>query len=303
MEWPFLNLRRESFLSTVILPIILRKYSKKLIYTYHEYSGRGWKRLIRKIECMPSILLSNAIIVVDPYFENDISKFFKHKKIYFSQIHTNIPKSSADYNVISYIHKDILSKCNALSTDIVICHFGFISSNKKIENVIEALHILKTNNNLHCVYLICGELKSNVESLNDYQNKIMQLINNYGLTDRVISTGYLAPEDVGNYIKASDLGIALYSEGASVRHGSCLSMLQEGILVITTVPNDGYIFEFKNIDNEQIILCDNDPTHIANIIEKYQKKHPKFAINEDVFSPKNTAERHLEIYNEVINGK
>lgn len=297
-ELPFLALKRENVFSVFGLPYILRKYSKKLVCTLHEYSGKGWKRFLRKLECFPIISLSDAVFVVEPKFRTEISMIFKNKNIYFVQIHANVHKTSASDLELKTLYDGLIK--NNPQVDNVISSFGFVASNKKVDVVLEALNILKNKGELKSIFVICGELDSTVEKVKEYQDRLKQYIIDNELSDYVYITGYLKEQEVGKYLKASDMAVLLYEEGASVRHGACLAVLQEGVQLITSGKQNQELFSTDDIPQGQIILVENDPVKLSQQLIKLQGNRNTYIVSDNVFSPLATAEKHRDLYEKIL---
>jgi glycosyltransferase involved in cell wall biosynthesis len=246
IQYPTISYK--GFVEINILPLILRLRGYKVVYTLHEYSQRPFLSRVRR---WPSVLGSNNVIVVEDLFKRDLIKlpFFRNSddKIDVVYIGANIPRSSGSSAKLLNIKEKLFGNYDGL----VASYFGFVNSNKVLLVTIETMGQLKKENQLFFKLLIISHLDTN----DSYQNEILKLITQYGLTDDIIITGFLPKEDVGNYIACSDFGISLFANGLSVRNGSFLALYQEGIKVIATKTTENYPIALNNvvfIDNNSV---------------------------------------------------
>jgi len=69
-----------------------------------------------------------------------------------------------------------------------------------------------------------------------YLKRIESLIEELGLTDRVLWTGYTPPPEVSANLLASDICVLPYRDGASFRRGSFMAALAHGLPIVSTRP-------------------------------------------------------------------
>jgi len=103
-------------------------------------------------------------------------------------------------------------------------------------------------------------------------NKLQQLVNELGLSDRVRFAGAKTPKEVADWLRAADL-FAL----ASRREGCCnavLEALSSGVPVAVTDAGDNAVF-VKNLVNGQTAPVD-DPQSLANAIVNCLKRDFNF---------------------------
>lgn len=267
------------------LPILLRIKRYKIIVTLHEYSYRS---LFGKLRIWPNIIASNKIIVVDPIYKDDILKnfMFRKKKIEFINIGSNIPKSNISKEKRNNIRKNIIGDDNFY----LMSYFGFINETKGIPSIIEAMNVLKNNNNLFTKLLLIGELDKN----NVYHEYLLNLIENYNLNDYIQITGYLEESKVADYLSISDFCILPYTDGLSIKNGSFLAAYQEGLPVITTKP-DNNTLKFGNV---YFIPKSNNELIISRFIELFQKQKITNVNTKDMIPTwDKIVKDHINIYN------
>lgn len=272
-------------IANYLLPMLLRLFGKKIIFTMHEYSDSGF---LYKICRIPAILFSNTIIVVDDntYEELCNQYSFLKKKIVKLHIGSNIPISPDDTDEYMNIRNQVLKKTNAKK---IISYFGFVTGNKKLEVVLESLHLLKQKNQLSSVFLIIGEL----DKKNKTANKVMDLIEKYDLCDDVFVSGYVDSEKVGYYFQASDAAMLLFENGVSMRNGSFLAAQQEGIPVFTTESEDArkYLSDMKNV-----YLIKNSVDMVTDAILRIQNGNLERLTKKSIFDWDEIALKYIDIF-------
>lgn len=276
-------------IANYLLPMLLRLFGKKVIFTMHEYSDNG---VLYKICRIPAILFSNKIIVVDDHTYEELCKQYSllKKKIVQLHIGSNIPISTDNTEESTNIRNQILKKTKGKK---IISYFGFVTGNKKIELILESLHLLKQKNQLSSVFLIIGEL----DRKNQTANKVIDLIDQYDLHDDVIVTGYVESEKVGNYFQASDAAMLLFENGVSMRNGSFLAAQQEGIPVFTTESEDAqkYLSDMKNVH-----LIKNDVESVTDAILRIQKDKLEKYTKKSIFDWDNIAKEYVSLCTNLL---
>src|SRR5205814_10635910 len=76
--------------------------------------------------------------------------------------------------------------------------------------------------------------------------------------DMFLWTGYLSPREVSAALRAADIAVLPYADGASFRRGSRLAVLEHGLPVVTTTPQKSKIQNPKSkIQNPTLIDAEN----------------------------------------------
>ncbi|MGL4873343.1 MAG: glycosyltransferase [Clostridium sp.] len=260
-----------------ILPLFLKIKGYKVITTIHEYSDNS---KLGKIRTGISVFFSNKVIVVDPRYKEDMLKslWLKNKKIDYINIASNIPRGEREKKI---------DKENK-----IMGYFGFVNESKGIETILEAMKKLKDEKKLETKFLIIAELDKN----NEYHSKVLSLIENLGLEEWVIVTGYLEAEVVGGYIKATDYFVLPFVNGYSPKNGSMLAALQENKIVVTTKAK----YDYKDFEGLVLLEKYNDVTKLVEIIENMQReKYKGYEINVEKFTWGYVAKEHMKIYENI----
>ena len=98
---------------------------------------------------------------------------------------------------------------------LILASFGYISPNRRIEEVLKALHIFRKISSVPFLYYLVG-------AVSNPEYKIGELINNLGLDNNVIMTGYVEMHQYIDIMKAADICLNLrfpyYGESSANLH-------------------------------------------------------------------------------------
>lgn len=119
--------------------------------------------------------------------------------------------------------------------DFIIGTFGFITPNKRIETILDALEEVLPDVPSTCLVLVGGKID---------EYPIDSIISERGLTGRVIVTGYLELEEMTRYMVACDLAVALRKPSAGETSSSVVRLL--GLGCPTIVSNTMAYAEFDD---------------------------------------------------------
>lgn len=115
--------------------------------------------------------------------------------------------------------------------DLLLAYFGFLNESKGGETLIRALGRLHPRYKL---LMVGGRVGSSDPTNAAYAARIDRLIARVGLGDRVLSTGYVPPEEVSAALLAADIGVLPYRDGISLRRGSLMALFAHGLPVVST---------------------------------------------------------------------
>ena len=276
-------------IACMVVPM-LKSMGVKVVVTIHEYTGGSFRY---KAELWPSLLCADKIIIVEPKFKNDIKKLpIPSSKINFINIGANVSRSGNNLKVLEAIRDRVLGEKRDYR---IVSTFGFISPGKLTIEILWALRYLKGIDKLKTKLLIVGDLQEN----DTYQKEVLQYIKDNCLENDVYITGFLPMNEVGNYLAASDYACTLFKNGVSIRNGSFLACVQEGIPVITT-KSDTVLQGFNNI-----IYLNNVRAELWKEMLKLQEN---WIIEKTIKSKNrrlewdNIAKRHVKLYKTLCRG-
>jgi 1,2-diacylglycerol 3-alpha-glucosyltransferase len=181
--------------------------------------------------------------------------------------------------------------------------FGFFTPEKGQDVVIEAFRILK-NEGLKINLVLAGGVRRAQDT--KYFEKCKKLISDYGLQERVTTTGYIKAGEVQKYLEKADLVVAPFRE--TTGSGSLAQVLARGLpLLASDLPlnreiNDresGCLELFKSGDAKDLA---KKITHLI-----YDEDHLKL-LRQGAFryashlAPVRVAFQHLHIYDQLRKG-
>jgi len=121
-------------------------------------------------------------------------------------------------------------------TDVVLGYFGFLNESKGGDALIRVLDsLIKSGYNCRLL-MIGGRVGSSDPTNIAYARHIDTLIDELGLTARVVWTGFSAAADVSADLTAADVCVLPYRDGASFRRGSFMATLAHGRPIVSTEP-------------------------------------------------------------------
>jgi len=132
--------------------------------------------------------------------------------------------------------------------DLLLSYFGFLNESKGAETLIHALGRLvrgydaQSATNIQSpipniqLIMVGGKVGSSDPTNVAYLKKVEDLIEELGLTDRVLWTGYTPQPEVSANLLASDICVLPYRDGASFRRGSFMAALAHGLPIVSTRP-------------------------------------------------------------------
>jgi len=128
------------------------------------------------------------------------------------------------------------AKWEVETSDLLLGYFGFLNERKGGEDLIETLAVLLERGLSTHLLLIGGRAGSSDPTNAAYAERVDRLIEERDLTGRVHRTGFVSPEEVSASLKAVDVCVLPYRDGASLRRGSLHACLAHGRPIVTTHP-------------------------------------------------------------------
>ncbi|QWE10887.1 hypothetical protein [Polynucleobacter sp. es-EL-1] len=264
VQYPMLAWRK-SF--TPIISLVFNKlfFYKKIILTIHEYSQA---HKLRKYIILFLAFLSDHIVYTSIYEKNQMPKVLNKKSVI-------IPIGTGISN--TYPRCD-----NRKLFDVT--YFGLLMPNKGLEDFINIVKNLNTNN---LNFAVIGNVVAGHEMWLDGIRKQYQFISFYTESSE---------EKVSQLLQASTLMLLPYPDGISERRGTFLASLNHSLQVVTT---DGgfvtdelketvhlYSNQCEAVDIIQKLLLSKNFWISNGVFEKYLAQRSWFSI----------AKKHSEVY-------
>ncbi len=126
------------------------------------------------------------------------------------------------------------AKLGVQAGDVLLAYFGFLNESKGGENLIRALGHLAGRGLPVKLIMIGGQVGSSDPSNLRYAEHIQGLIDELGLQERVLSTGFVPEPEVSASLLASDICVLPYRDGVSLRRGTFMAALAHGLPIVST---------------------------------------------------------------------
>ncbi|MEA3459967.1 MAG: glycosyltransferase, partial [Chloroflexota bacterium] len=191
--------------------------------------------------------------------------------------------------------------------DLLLSYFGFLNESKGGETLVRALDRLVRGGYNARLLMVGGKVGSSDPTNVAYLRRVERLIEELGLVDRMLWTGYTPQDEVSANLLASDICVLPYRDGASFRRGSFIAALAHGLPIVSTRPQVD-LAELRN--GENILLVPPDaPTALAGAIARLAED-PKLRrrLGEGAarlaqnFSWEGIAKKTLALYDRIVNG-
>ncbi|MDP8299344.1 MAG: glycosyltransferase [Candidatus Tantalella remota] len=242
-----------------LLPLLVRLKARRTLFviTFHTLVGGRW---VSRMNALLLTMFSHKVISTNEELTGLFGKWFAPflGKLTQIPIGSNIPPaeiSREDARAEFEKENDISRDCTLLA------NFGFPNPWKGVEDIFEALRLV-TNKGKYRLAMICSEIEENKEYLRSLKGQAAEK----GIENSII---WIEGEDglkVSRSLKAADIFIAPYHDGISIRRGTLMAAIVNGLPVVSTYPRvDMPYFE----DNKNVILVPaSDPEALAAAVER-----------------------------------
>lgn len=121
---------------------------------------------------------------------------------------------------------------------LLLAYFGFLNESKGGEELIEALAILRRQGLDARLLFIGGDVGHADPTNAAYAQRVRALVEQYGLSGEVYTTGYTDLASVSANLMAADAVVMPYRDGVSFRRTTLIAALRHGCPVVSTTPAD-----------------------------------------------------------------
>lgn len=226
IEYPG-DLYGKTFLASFV-PYLVKRYNKKhnksivCNVRLHEFSRA---RFLRKIAILPLLWFAN-LIYIPSQKDRNLTKKFGGNRIQPTTIGTNIKVISEEFYFSS--RKKTIS------------YFGSVYPGKGIEKLLSIWkRLIESDKHNKYEFKIIGDVGTeDFNHFSEYHKKVWKWIEQYGLKDKIIVTGYLSDEDASEEIRKSTVALLPYEDGLTLRRGSFIACLSHGIPIVTSLGDD-----------------------------------------------------------------
>lgn len=207
----------------------------KIVTTLHEYDERSLRWRLRALF---NIMSSDAVITVNRF---DLSSVQAHVPNGAKAIHIPLASSIAKVELTNAEIRRIRNRLAVPEGTTLLAYFGFLTPYKEPEELLQALHLLRTKGrDVRLLLLTHLQPESH-----PYHRQLLDLMDVLGVrSDCLLGDRFFSEVEVSQYLQASDIGVLPFSEGASERRSSLLALLEHGLPVVSTLgPNNPPEFE------------------------------------------------------------
>jgi glycosyltransferase involved in cell wall biosynthesis len=118
----------------------------------------------------------------------------------------------------------------------LLAYFGFLNASKGGRALVELLAALEARGRAARLLMLGGRTGASDPTNAAYLAGLEADLAAAGLARSVIWTGHVPAEEVSAWLRAADLAVLPYADGASFRRGSLLACLAHGLPVVSTEP-------------------------------------------------------------------
>jgi glycosyltransferase involved in cell wall biosynthesis len=207
---------------------------------------------------------------------------------------------------MQFVPSDLEKKALGLDNRTILSTFGFLSRDKGIQNVIEALpEIVKERPDI--LYLVIGATHPQVRlhEGEEYRNRLMSLVNKLDLRENVrFHNRFLSKEELIQYLQATDVYVCPYDKKEQLSSGTVTYALGAGKAIISTP----FYYAIEVLAGGRGLLCEfNNPESIAEGIRQLlenpeRKAHMEtlaYEYSQDMTWPR-VASKYVSLFKEVI---
>lgn len=276
------------------LPLILQSMGLPVVQTWHEppvklgpavsFTGRLRKYLLG-LRYIPNFITSDAVIEVEKGALSSLRfpfcNWIHRKNVSYVPVTSNIPSANLNDEQRNEIRRRYADK-----KDRIISTFGFAYPHKGLERMFEIA-------DPSCDVLVLI-LTLEPES-NSYHKKIYELVRSPKWDGRVVVTGHLPMDAVGQLLKASDVVLFPFLDGVYSRSGSFMAALAQGTFTITT---RGYAPGYDSDAN--VFYCLPDDLDGMREALRFGRNRGTATIRQPRLTWSDIASQHCALYDRIL---
>lgn len=118
----------------------------------------------------------------------------------------------------------------------LLAYFGFLNQSKGGRVLLDALGRLRAEGRDARLVMIGGRVGASDPTNAAYLAEFEADAAARGLAEALSWTGHVPPAEVSAWLRAADVAVLPYADGASYRRGSLLAALEHGVPIVTTLP-------------------------------------------------------------------
>jgi glycosyltransferase involved in cell wall biosynthesis len=204
-------------------------------------------RWVSRVNALLLSAFSHAIIATNDEIIYLIEKWMEvfRGKTFLVPIGANVQRSGMSREEA---RKKLEIEYGLKSNAVIMVNFGFCYPGKGVETIIKTVKNLDDRDRFYVIMM--GAVRKGDE---DYRRAIQNLIRMNGLDGNFVWIPEVDAEKASDILMGSDIFIAPYDEGVSIRRGSLMAALANGLPVVSTAPRIAIPY-FKS--GENVILAE-----------------------------------------------
>ena len=119
--------------------------------------------------------------------------------------------------------------------EAVIVFFGYLNASKGIDDLLQALRMLRDRGRAARVLMVGGGGQSNAAD-EEWRRGCDEMVAELGLRESITWTGFALPEVVSGHLRSGDLCVLPFRDGATFQRGTLLAALAHGLAIVSTRP-------------------------------------------------------------------
>ncbi len=236
LQWPTAAYGRS--LAVNFLPLYLRMHispNVPLVTTIHELR---YFRPLTRLRLWPALAFSRRIILVDPMDQASVKSVYSPAaaRCRLIPIGSNLPTAGKGYDRVQ-----CRKQLGFSDSDFVVGFFGFANPPKGLETLLGALRQLKDSHPQLRLLLL-----SQLSEQNSYQRRLKHDLAVTGLDRITVTPEYAEPRLAAEMLASTDAAVLPFVDGVSVKRGSLMACLAQGLPILTTTPQRGEVNEFQD---------------------------------------------------------
>ncbi len=226
LQYPAVGYARS--LGVLALPAVARlRLRVPVVSTIHEWRVRAWHgRLATDLVAVSS----DRVIVPDRLEAAELAEHLRRfgTRVEVADMISTISVSSPNGRAAAR------TQLGLPHDGLVIGTFGLIQPRHHLEDIVDAQALLMQRGVDSHFLIIGGEADYDADAARRYVGEVRRRIEQRNLSNRVTWTGYRPEPEVSVALRACDVGVLLYPEGASARNTTLQAVLEHGLPVVTT---------------------------------------------------------------------
>ncbi len=220
-------------------------------------------------------------------------------------IGSNIPGSVPD----GYDREALRARIGLKEKECAIGYFGFLNPSKGIETLISAFEGLVRRGRPVRLLMIGATAGDSGTSDRRYENRIREQLDQPIVRGHVGWTGFVQASEVASYLRACDVCVLPFRDGASLRHGTLIAAITHHLPIVTTLrPKSGPPGAFPELRSGEsaLLVPPGDPAALATAIERVisdddlrRRLSSGIARLANAFEWSTIADQNLRLYREI----